>query len=79
MFLVRFILLVIFLYLIFRIIILIVIGLNRKKNMRSDSGNQYSHSRKDGHVTVNFKSSDKSKKISKDEGEYVNFEEIKDE
>lgn len=55
-------------------------GFGRKRTFffKSDD-NQYSHQKPDGQVTVNRNTSKKGKKISKDEGEYVKFEEIKDE
>ncbi len=49
------------------------------KNMQKNSGNQQTqyNQRKEGDVTINTKAKT-GKKIDKDEGDYVDFEEIKD-
>ncbi len=53
-------------------------GYNRRNSFYTRTDNQYSNQKKDGQVTVNLKSSTKEKKIPKDEGEYIKYEEIKD-
>jgi len=80
MVLLRIILVIIFLYLIFQIIVRFLLGYGSKRtySFKSDD-HRYSHKKSDGQVTVNRSTSKKGKKISKDEGEYVKFEEIKDE
>ena len=48
------------------------------RNMfNSGRDNQHSNRKRDGEITVNSNSSDQGKKISKEEGEYIKFEEIK--
>lgn len=76
--LLRFLLLIIFLYLIFRFVFRLILGYNQRKNFYTRTGNQYSSQKKDGQITVNLKSSSKKKKIPKDEGEYIKYEEIKE-
>ncbi len=80
MVLLRIVLFIIFLYLIFQLIFRFLFGFGRKRSFffKSDD-HQYSHQKHDGQITVNRSTSKKGKKISKDEGEYVKFEEIKDE
>ncbi len=75
--LLRFILLIIFLYLILQTIIRFILRYYRKKYFHAKSDKQYSHHKRDGQVTVNYNASNKEKKISKEKGEYIKFEEIK--
>lgn len=52
-------------------------GFSRSRSFFARSDNQYSNRKRDGEITVNLDSSSREKKISKEEGEYIKFEEIK--
>ncbi|MCG8410395.1 MAG: hypothetical protein MI739_03820 [Bacteroidales bacterium] len=49
------------------------------RNVQQNYNNQqsgYSQQKKEGDITIKSKSANKSKKIKKDEGDYVDFEEM---
>jgi hypothetical protein len=64
---------------IFRIVIPIILGnyLNRKVSQAQNHYHQNEYSRREGEVTIN-NSSKHDKKYKNNEGEYVDFEEIKE-
>ncbi len=79
MFLLRIVLLLIFLYLIIQMIGRILFGVGRRSaSSYTDSRSGYQN-RKEGNVYVDFQKDKKKKVIRKDEGEYIKYEELKDE
>ncbi len=75
--LIRFILLIILLYFILKFVFRLFFGYSMRNMFNSGRDNQHSNRKRDGEITVNSNSSDQGKKISKEEGEYIKFEEIK--
>jgi hypothetical protein len=78
MFLLRFVLLIILFYLIIQLFGRFLFGFGRKNTGAFRSDSNYRHSRREGDVYVDFDGDKKQKIINKDEGEYINYEEIKD-
>lgn len=76
--LVRFLLILFLIYFIVRIFTRYIFR-SYFKNMQRNFGNQQNqhNNKKEGDVTINTKSG-KGKKIDKDEGDYVDYEEIKE-
>ncbi len=72
MFLIRFILFFILIYLILTSLGRFIFGLCRNSRM---SGRDNSDTRREGDVTIQYGEKNK-KKISKDTGEYINYEEV---
>lgn len=56
----------------------LVFGSVAKRTYKSSNAQRKNDSRREGEVTVDFKSGSKSKKIDRDEGEYISFEEVND-
>ena len=77
--LLRFLLLIIFLYLIFKLVFRLILGYSSRKTFYSRADNNYRNQKKNGDITVNYQSQAKGKKIPKEKGEYIKFEEIKEE
>jgi hypothetical protein len=78
MFLLRFILLLVLFYLIIQILGRFLFGYGRKNTRINNADSSFGHRRKEGDVYVDVKNDKKQKIISKDEGEYIKYEEIKD-
>lgn len=74
--LLRFLLLIVLLYLIFNLVYRLIVGYNRRRTFFAGTENQNYHRKKDGEVTVDFNTGKKGKKIPKEEGEYIKFEEL---
>lgn len=76
--LVRFLLILFIIFFIIRLLTRFVLG-SYIKNMKRNFENQQNHSnnRKEGDVTINTKPKT-DKKIDKDEGDYIDYEEIKE-
>ena len=76
--LVRFLLILFLIYFIVRIFTRYVFRSYFKKMQRNFENQQNQHNnKKEGDVTINTKP-DKGKKIDKDEGDYIDYEEIKE-
>jgi hypothetical protein len=78
MFLLRFVLLLILFYLLIQILGRFLFGFSRRGRNAYYSDNDSRHNRKEGGVYVDSNANKKHKIIRKDEGEYINYEEIKD-
>ncbi len=78
MFFIRVLLLFILFFLLIRLIGRVLFGITR--NSANSSGNNRNFSKKkEGEISIDRQPSDKKKIIKKEEGEYVKYEEIKDE
>jgi hypothetical protein len=77
--LIRLILLIILFYFAIRLAFRFFLAFNQSRRFKTGNDDRFSSHRPDGEVTVNVNPSGKEKKISKEEGEYVKFEEIKGE
>jgi hypothetical protein len=76
----RIILLFLFIYVLFRLVTRLFLSVYRQRHSSSDPRYQdSSRRRKEGEVTIDYKSEGKQKKVGKDEGEYIRYEEINDE
>jgi hypothetical protein len=79
MILLRFILFFILFYLLVRFIGRLLFGYSqRSSGQYRTSDNEHHFRRKEGDVNVEFNPENKDKKIRKEDGEYINYEEIKD-
>ena len=57
-----------------------IVNIFRPKRTFKDSRNYYSReqdNRREGEVTIKKKQADKQKYVSKDEGDYIDYEEVK--
>ncbi len=79
MFLLRIFLLLFLVVLIIQIIGRMLFGVGRKNTGSFNNGQSTRSDRREGDIYVDFKNSNKRKVIRKDEGEYVKYEEIKNE
>lgn len=78
MVLVRFLLILFVIYFIIRLFTRFVLGSYIKNMQRNFENQQYNNNKKkEGDVTINTKPKS-DKKIDKDEGDYIDYEEIKD-
>ena len=78
MFLLRFILLLILFYLVIQIIGRLLFGAGKRNTDAYTSSKGNRQRRREGDVHVDFDGNKKQKIISKDEGEYINYEEVDD-
>ncbi len=79
MFLLRFILLVIVFYIVIQILGRVLFGFGRRASRRFYENDSSGRSRNEGDVHVESRNHKKGKIIRKEEGEYIKYEEIKDE
>ncbi len=77
MFLIRAILLFILFYLLIRLIGRILFGFQRN-SVNSSGSNFNSRKKKEGEIFIDHQPTNKKKKINKEDGEYVKYEEVKD-
>jgi hypothetical protein len=77
MFLLRFILLVLFFYLIIKILGRLLFPSGRENRTGSNAYSNPHKSRKEGEVHIDFSSNKKQKIVRKGDGEYIKYEEIK--
>jgi hypothetical protein len=78
MFLFRFLLFLILFYLLAKFIGRLLFGYSRRSSEHYAHSNARHHDRREGDVFVDFNPGKKDKKIRKEEGEYINYEEIKE-
>jgi hypothetical protein len=79
MFLFRFILFILVFYLLIQFIGRVLFAFGRRASGSSDTSRSSEQRRKEGKVYVDSRGDKKQKIIRKDEGEYIKYEEIKDE
>lgn len=77
MFIFRFILFLVLIYLIVTSIGRFIFGFHKSRSSSNRDENNYSNQRTEGDVSIQVDAKRK-KKIDKDTGEYINYEEVKD-
>ncbi len=77
MFFIRALLLFILFYLLIRLIGRILFGFQRN-SVNSSGSNFNPRKKKEGEIFIDYQRANKKKKINKEDGEYVKYEEVKD-